>query len=661
MATIKKEIRDKIVAQALREIQFARTSKQRKIGNWQKNEQMYYGQKETTGDSRANIELGRMAEFVHTLLSKIDTPMTFKFTKRKNSQLKRVQRLNALRIIDQSDGDWDITDLAGKKQAIIYGRAIFSYFADSQNGYSSHLSGVDVYDFLIDPDAGGIDIEKANYLGDYGVKFNRKELEEGIKAKMYLKEETNALLEGSGNATESSQEQTNKQARTYAASTNAQKQIDNPDIFKFWRWGTTYEGKRYYLLLSETGATAIRVEPIENVFESGLWWYWTWAAFIDLTEFWTPSYCDYVREIFMAQAVSINQSVDNTEQITKPTRVVNVAAIKDLSSLKYKRGGNTVKVSKDFDVNKAYQTIAVAPINTPLLLFEKLEAIQEKASGVTAGAKGVEQNGSGAKATIYKGNEANTADRFGLLNKSYAFGYKRFAKLWDAGVREHLVKKVAVDILGPEGIEMEEVSRRDIYRKGEKFNLIVEAADAELSLSESEKSSKVAFLASNMINPVQNPKKAYETIAAIEGFKPEEIRELMDTSEFGNAELMSEAERDIEKLLDGEKIEPNQAANTAYKQRFVDYMADHKEDLTNEQFRILADYVLLLDLPGVDAQGVPNSIIIRNTVRAANVMANKAIEAAPPVVPGAPTGGAPARPTPVVAPAAPAAPGVIGA
>ena len=36
---------------------------------------------------------------------------------------------------------------------------------------------------------------------------------------------------------------------------------------------------------------------------------------------------------------------------------------------------------------------------------------------------------------------------------------KRFALLWENGVKEHLVKKVAVDILGPNGVEVMEVSR----------------------------------------------------------------------------------------------------------------------------------------------------------------------------------------------------------
>lgn len=129
---ISKDKRDKIVAQSIEELIFARRYKQGKIKNWQKNEDLYYGKKDAPLESRANVDLGRMQEFVHSLLSKIDNPLVFKFVKRKESQLKRVKRLNALRQIDQQSGDWDIKDIAGKKQAVIYGRAIYAYYADSR-------------------------------------------------------------------------------------------------------------------------------------------------------------------------------------------------------------------------------------------------------------------------------------------------------------------------------------------------------------------------------------------------------------------------------------------------------------------------------------------------------------------------------------------------
>jgi len=621
VATIKKEIRDKIVAQALNEITFARSYKQGKIRNWQKNENLYYALKVPTEDSRANIELGKAQEFVHTLLSKIDNPLVFKFTKKKNAQLTRVKRLNALRACDASDDFWDMKDLAGKKQGVIYGRAIYGYHADSiGDEYCAHLTGIDVYDFLIDPSAGGLDIETGKYMGNYGLVKMRWELEKGMKDGVYLKNETKELLEGVGNSDQSTQETTNKSNRTYDTSvTRAQKEIGNPDKWKFWQWYTTFEGDRYYLVLNESGGSAIKVEKLADIFPAvkkigdAMWPFWTWAAFLDLTEFWTPGYMDYVREIFMGQSVSINQAMDNSEQINKPQKIVNVKVLENLADLKYRRGGNYIRIKDNVpDVTKAVATLPVPAIDTPLKVYDKLEAIQEKASGVTAAAKGAGKNGSDEKVAIYEGNQENSADRFGLLNKSYAFGYKRFAKLYELGVQDNLTKAKAVDILGPDGVEVEMVSRREIFRKGEEFGLIIEASDAETALAETEKRTKIAFLAANAKNAIQNQEKAYEMAAGIAGFSADDIRQLLDTSEFGDAEIMSEADRDIERILDGEKVKPNFAANLAYKQRFVDFMKKHQEDIDMEQFTMLADYVLKLD-----------PIIMQNLVQSANAMAAK--------------------------------------
>lgn len=627
-----KERNDKIIAQALQEVEFARTYKQGKVQNWKTNENLYYSRKGASLSSRANVDLGQMSSFVHTLLSKIDNPLVFKFTKRKEAQLNRVKLINSLRATDQAKNDWDIKDIVGKKQGVIYGRAIYSYHADSIEGlYQAHLDPVDVYDFLIDPSGGGIDLELAQYMGRYGVIKTKTELEEGMESGLYLKEPTQILIDGASNATEVPQEETNKQNRTQDTNVNTtEKQISGSDKHKFWEWYTTWEGKRYYLLLQETGGTAVRVEELKDVFSSELWPFWSWAAFPDLTEFWTPSFCDYVREIFMAQAVSINQMLDNAEQINKPQKVVNVGAIENLAELKYRREGY-IKVKKDFDVDKALQTIRVPSISTPIDVFGVLEGIQEKASGVTAGAKGTSDED---KVGIYEGNQANAADRFGFLNKSYSFGYKRFAKLYEWGVRDHLSKKIAVDILGPEGVEVKKVSRRDIFRKDEEFGLMVESSNAELALSETEKRTQLTFLSNQALSPIQNPQKAYELMATIAGFDADTIRELQDTGDFGDAKLMSEAERDIEMLLDGDKVQPNLAANTAYKQKFVDYMRDHQEDITQEEFVLLADYVLKLD-----------DVIAKNMVQDANrILFKQQMEqiTAPPV--DGDLGGAPPAP-----------------
>jgi len=549
---------------------------------------MYYGVKETSEDSRANISLGRMQEFVHTLLSKIDNPLVFKFTKRKPSQLSRVELLNSLRRFDADRNFWDLKDIVGKKQGIIYGRAIYAYYASSDKGtYESNLENVDVYDFLIDPSCGGIDIENAFFMGRWGVVKTIKQLKDGVKNKIYNKEAVSRLIESGGNSTEENQEETNKRSRSYDQETIGDKENNNHNKFKLWEWFTTFEGERYYILMDNSGQW-IRCEKLSDMFSCNTWPFWTWAAFPDLTEFWTPSYCDYARDLFLAQDASIGQMLDNADAINKPMRAVDVSAIDDVTKLKYRKDG-IIPVKKGVDINRAYQTVITPSINTPIQVFEILEGIQEKASGVTAQAKGTSDEK--GKVGIYQGNEAAMADRFGLLNKSYSFGYKRFAKLYENGVKDHLIKKIAIEILGPNGVEVKQISKRDLYKKGDEYGITVEASNAEMMASKQDRNEKLAFLASEVNNPMINKKKSFEMRALISGLSEEDVRQLLDTNSYGNEKLISEADRDLESLLMGEVIEINDAANNQYKQRMVDYLRDHKEDINDRQFFAISAYI----------------------------------------------------------------------
>jgi hypothetical protein len=601
---IRKDIREKIVAQANNEIIHARNYKQRRVFSWFKNENMYYGLKNRkldqygniiydpngSNESRANVELGKMQEFVHTLLSKIDNPLTFKYVKKKNADYKKALRANAIKNLDQNADDWDMKDLLGKKQAVMYGRAIYAYHAESLSGYKSCLENIDVYDFLIDPSCGGIDIEKAWYMGRYGIIKSKEELKQGVKGKLYMQDEVKKLTQGAGNNTEITQEESNKENREIATGTNTtQRELMNPDKYKFWEWFTTFEGKRYYILMTESGV-AIRLEELKDLFASDKFPFWTWAAFPDLTEFWTPSYCDYVREIFMAQSVSINQMMDNAEQVNKPQKGIDVTAIKDQKELKYRKDG-IIRFKGGTDVNKAIQILAVPSINTPLEVYDKLETIQEKASGVTGSAKGVAEE---ERVAIYEGNQMATADRFGLLNKSYAHGYKRFATLHYEGIKEHLRKKLAVELIGPEGVETEEITKKDIIPSAGEFSIMVEASNAEINISSLEKQNRLAFYNSQITNPLVNQKKLFELTATDMNIDQDNIRALLDRDSYGSIDLLSEADRDLEEILNGRMPQPNMMANIAYVQKLVDYAKNEREFLDEEQFTMILQYVDIL-------------------------------------------------------------------
>lgn len=632
---MRQEIIDKISAQALQEISRARIFKQGKTTNWRLNEEMYYARKIKNLESRANVQLSRMQEFVHTLWSKVDNPLQFKYLKQKNSQTKRVDRLNAIRDRDRKIDHWDMKDLVGKKQGIIYGRSINHYFADSiRKRYRPHLENVDVYDFLVDPACGGLDLEEASNLGSYSVMLNKKQLFDGKKEGYFRKKVVERLLEGPGNADESTQEETNKQPRSDDQRTIGQKRTESKDIFKFWRWYTTFEGDRVYVLMNNSG-DVVRCEylpdilPTTDDYPDGMWPFWSYAVFPDLTEFWTPSYCDYVREIFMAQDVTVNQALDNAEAINKPQKLVNVTAIENLAELKYRRDG-VIKIKGEYDVAKAYQTVAPPSIDTPLKLFTLLEGIQSKASGITDGAKGVEDVD--GKVGIVEANQAAAADRYGLLDKSYSFGYERFGQLHQLGVRDNLLRPESIELLGPNGIELVTVKRGDIFKKGDAFNVTTEASNAEMLASESKKKVKDAFLLSCTKDPVVNQKFVREKRAEIAGFAKEEIDQLLDISAFGDSALMSDADADIEAILLGEEIRPNRKANLAYKQRFVDYMGDHSRDLSTEEWDRLEAYLLACE-----------EVILKNEARGV-VMAENAVPPNPMIAPPAPVPGMPAAP-----------------
>lgn len=589
---IRKDIADKIASQALEEIAFGRIHKQTKVGNWSLNEQTYYGQKLKVDDQVANVALGQMQEFVHTLLSKIDNPLVFKYTKRKNSQLKRVQYLNALRESDADEGFWDLKDIVGKKQVIIYGRAVYAYSASSNNGYQSKLEPVDVYDFLIDPSADGIDIETAMNMGRWGIVKTSKQLKDGVKDKIYHAGQVKDVIASGSDADTNNQEETNKKNRSYSTNTKTGKEVSESGKWKFWEWVTTYDGERYYILMDNSG-NWIRCELLKDMFTSNLWPFWTYAAFPDLTEFWTPSYCDYVREVLFAQEASINQMLTNGEKINNPQKLVRVDDLEDISKvLKYKKNG-LIPVKKSVSIDQAIQFVQTPSINTPIQVFEILQGIKDRTSGVGANEAGVaDEKG---RVGIYEGNQVAAADRFGLLNKSYSFGYKRFSKLYEWGIKDHLNQKKAIDILGPSGVEIKNVNKRDIYKRGDEFGCLVEANDAEVTNSIKNQSSKLQFLAMQAGNPLINATKSFELQAKIAGLTGDEVRELLDVENFGNEELMAEADRDIEALLNGEIIEPNEQANVAYKQKMVNYLREHKEDIKFKQFELISLYIESLE------------------------------------------------------------------
>lgn len=571
---LQKSVRDAITNQCLEEIAFARQAKQPIITKWWKNEDLYYSNKklETTTE-RANVNLNEAQGFVNSFLAKINVPFNFKYIKGEEADLEAAKISNALKDKDAKLGRWFFKAMLARVQLIIYGRYIFEYHADSSSGYKSYLTPVDVYQFLIDPSCGGLDIENAFYLGRGNIVKSKKQIQDGIKSGKYLRTESNELISGAGNLQDQTLEDRNASNR-WVSLVQKMRVMYRADEWKFWEWYTTYEGTRYYVLITEDGGKAIRIVPMKEIFKTGKYPFFTAAAYPDMTEFWTPSPLDGVREVIMARAVSINQMLDNGEAINKPMKAFDVDAIKNPALLKYRKDG-LIPVKGGTNINEAIQFYPTAPIQTAIQVFDKMGEIEDINSGVTSGVKG---NSDETVVGIYEGNQANAKDRFSLISDSESDAQERFSGLYLDGLDEHLNTKVAVEMIGIDGVEFKEVGKKDIKRNRD-FDVMVITSGQEETMQTTEKRNKLTFLSAkgNDQTGTYNKKVIAEMEASIAGFTYDEIKYMLDTKDEGTAELMSECAEDIEEMLDGRIIPVNDMANTAYMQKMKDYLRNEQE------------------------------------------------------------------------------------
>lgn len=587
---INKQTRDAIATQCLDEITFARNAKRPKMVSWWKNEDLYYSNKKLVlGDERANVNLNEAQGFVNTFLAKINSPYNFKYVKGEEADFEAAKIANALKDKDSKIGRWSFKAMVARVQLIIYGRYVFEYHASSEGGYKSTLTPVDVYQFLIDPSCGGLDIEKAFYLGRGGIIKSKQDIQKGIKSGKYLRTEGNELIAGSGNLTSQTQEERDASNRWVAITTN-DRILERPDQWKFWEWYTTYEGQRYYVLITEDGGKAIRIEKMEDMFKTGKYPFFSAAAYPDMTEFWTPSPVDGVREVIMAKAVAINQMLDNGEAINRPMKAFDVEAVKNPALLKYRKDG-LIPVKAGVKISDAVHMFPVTPIQTAIQVFEKLGEIVDVNSGVTDAAKGHAQE---KQVGIYEGNQAAASDRFSLIGDSEADAQQRFAELYLEGLDEHLNTKVAIEMIGIDGVDFKEVTKKNLKRKSN-FDVMVITAGQEETMQNTEKRNKLTFLSAkgNDMSGVYNKKVLGEMEAAIAGFNTDEIKYMLDTKNDGTTELMAECAEDIQDMLEGKIIPVNDMANSAYMQKIKDFMRDEKDYMMKHPLtlQIFMDYM----------------------------------------------------------------------
>ena len=83
--------------------------------------------------------------------------------------------------------------------------------------------------------------------------------------------------------------------------------------------------------------------------------------------------------------------------------------------------------------------------------------------------------------------------------------------------------KIAVEMIGLDGVEYKEVSKKDT-NSNKDFNIVVTSAGSEQSMEQVTKRNKLTFLQNNKENPIWNPQVLGEMEATIAGFEIDDIK-----------------------------------------------------------------------------------------------------------------------------------------
>jgi hypothetical protein len=245
---------DQITRQCIEEYKTSMMFKQGRVKDWHDTEDQYAGKVKKTLKSRFNAPLPIMSGFEHTLLSKIDEPPTLRFKTDQEAEEKAVKKTQAFyeRISTRDDNDWELVDLDGKKQAIKYGRAIYSAYGESDPKFKFNLQLVDIYDFGFDP-RGGADLEKHRFLNEDNIFLDKRDLMEGAKAGLYERDRVQNILTGEPvtKTADNDNIYSNKQNRLASLGLDGKSfQYAGQSQFKFVRGLTTWNGYRFYVLFN---------------------------------------------------------------------------------------------------------------------------------------------------------------------------------------------------------------------------------------------------------------------------------------------------------------------------------------------------------------------------------------------------------------------------
>jgi len=617
MANLEKTLADKLAEIACKQIKVAGDFKKPRMLEIRKNEEFNLGRKIKVPAGRSAIPLPTMAGFVETLKSKIDDPPVLKFTYTDLADYKIMQKTSAAWIKDSSPirGNWPLIDRWVKNLAILSGRAIYEYMAESLPKYRSILEPVDHEDFLCEPMGGG-DLERHLFCGKDNVFRTKDELDERAKLEIYDAEQVNLLVAAVANKELKQNEDyfTSKQERYKALGLSMEShQYVGQEIYKLVEWCMVYGGKRYYLLLDYKTGIWVRAQELKEVFRHGRYPFVSWATHEDAFNFWSKAPADDVRPVADAIDILFNQAVDNRNKQNFGMKAYDPAIFPNPEELEYRPDGLVLAKNKGQGIQAGIYEFKAGDVSGTIDLVGLMKNYIDTEVGFTPGEKGQAQTDQ--KVGIYFGNLQQMADKIGLKNKSYRGAWQQLGLRYFDGLVMHLSEPMMVKMIGEAGVEWDELKKAELEDVDD-FDIEIESSSAEVAANEAKMQKRQGAIALLVKDPQLRASVGQQwlvqEILRFGAYEEAEVRVAL-SKDGTNLEMLSEASKAIQEILAGKTPKKNRGADTSFCQKILDFATDNDVDL--EVYKKLIEFAKL---------HIP--IAIENMVRKAKSIAAQAVD-----------------------------------
>lgn len=594
----KKQLGDKLVLNAVRQLQVSTQHKRVRMEQIRQYEQAYIGRVQPKFRQQFNVPMPVFSGLVDTLMADFDDPIQLTFVEQDAADYKKVKKINAAWQVETSSSrataKWNLKLRWDRYLAIMSGRGIQKYYASSDPNYKSNFEAVSYKHFHCEPRGGG-HLENHLFCGQEGIQKTKEELE--AFPDVYDKDQV-AFLVHNANSTEYkntlSSEFQKENARFEALGLDVSDNYVGQTVFNLCEWCLTYNGERYYLLFDPWTKTWLRCEKLTDIYSAGLYPWTSWATHEDPEVFWSKAYSDDFFPIADAITTLLNQDLTNRQKQNLNAKAYDPNIFTDAAALDEAQYRPDALVIADSHGGVTPIASGIYEFKTPELrgtidMITWLESAVSRQTGVDQ-LNTQQLDKSGRTATVAYATMQQAAKRIGHKARAYVECYAEIGLRFVQGLKDHMKEPLAIKMLGENGYEWDEVTRIDLNTKRD-MDVEVKSTtelDKDNVLGKDQKMKALGMLEKSQ--NINLRMKDEQILRDVGGYDDATIQAFMDTQNYGDKEILSEASMAIQDLLEGRKPQLNYNANTMFMKKILDFATDHRFNL-GAKFDLFLEYV----------------------------------------------------------------------